>query len=270
MKAPGIGRMQHHMAAPIVETGGVFARGKPAHHLARRVAEVAQGGIHGDENGRWIGPAQQLLRALQDPHFVAGDVDAQQAAAPADHDLVDLHAGYVQKILGPHPFPAPRDATAPASSDPVDERIEHAPAARELSVDPGIGQAIALEIAHEARAQGGAGLEGLEPAARAQNGGCQDAVDSDIGADIDHRVAGIEIAQHEADDMGIDRGAAGDVVEDQPAAQVEFAARPVRRALQPAVVDRGHDLVDEFSRLHRPAVPPLREPRARSDQIESM
>src|SRR4029077_3009202 len=35
MQPPGIGRMNHHVPAPVIKAGGVFARGEPAHDLAR-------------------------------------------------------------------------------------------------------------------------------------------------------------------------------------------------------------------------------------------
>src|SRR5262245_9052731 len=111
--------MQHHVAAAIVETGGVFACSKPAHDLAWGMAVIGKRSVESDQNNRRVGATQQFLRAFQYAHFVARNVNAQQTAAPADGDLVDLHARDMQQVLLLDPFALSRHAAAAAATDAV-------------------------------------------------------------------------------------------------------------------------------------------------------
>ncbi len=113
-----------------------------------------------------------------------------------------------------------------------------------------IGEPVAAKVFLQARAQRGAGFEGLDPAFGADDGPGQHAVDADIGAYIENRVAGGEVAQQEAEPMVIDLGAAGRIQKREAAAELYFPAAGGRPG--PPTPDRGHEGAPKLLRLGFP------------------
>lgn len=261
VEPPGPGAVEHHVALAVVEAGLVVPRREPAEQALRRLAEVGQRRLlDRDQQAGRPGPAQQLLRPLEHPQLRPRRVDAQQAAAWARMERVERDAGDPQEMPAPDPFAPPRNPAAAAAPGPVDEGIQHAPGPGELGMHPDIGEAVAREVGEQPGAQGGAGLEGFHPSAPAEDGPGEHAVEADAGSDIDHRVARVEIAQHEADRVAIDRRPARAVGELEPAAERDLPRRRSGGALLGAAVDRPHGLVDQLAHPRHPAASGIDSP----------